>query len=106
MGILKKWELRLAEGDPESISSGAGSGRDAWCSWVKAAALFGCQLEARPNPKTVPRRSPAKPEFGPLGSMMDLACRAWGCARPGGVLPGVCLDSHRPDFVHDAEVLS
>ena len=75
--ILKKWELQLAEGDPESISSDVKSKRDAWYSWIKTAVLLGYQLEVCFNTEPVPRSSPKKPELSDLGSMLQKA--AAGC---------------------------
>lgn len=75
--ILKKRELQLAEGDPESISSDAEGNRDAWCSWMKTAVLLGYQLETCINTEPVPRSSHKKPEFSDLGSVLRKA--AAGC---------------------------
>lgn len=75
--ILKKWELRLAEGDPESISSDIESKRDTWCSWIRTPILLGYQMESCINTEPVPRSSPKKPEFSDLGSMLRKV--AMGC---------------------------
>lgn len=75
--ILKKWELQLAEGDPESISSDVESKKDAWCSWIKLVVLLGCQLETCINTEPVPGSHPEKAGLGDLGSVVQKA--AAGC---------------------------